>query len=116
LEFTRKDPTSKVAAEKSISIEINVNMFAYATLLLAGVGRDLTVVELVRATLGACSVVFESFLTSIRTGVPHCRDLVFAFVFDRFNLPEFQSPVHVPRIAEKKSPRLAGRIVPDLEA
>lgn len=58
LVFIQKGPIRKVAAEKSISVEIDVNMFAYTTLILAGVPRDVSVVEVVGATLGACSVMF----------------------------------------------------------
>lgn len=107
--------TSKFEAEKLISIEINVKMLAYATLLLAGIAKDLSVVEVVGATLGACGVIFQSFLTSLRTGVQQGRNLV--VVFDKFNLPLVHvRQFRVPPIAKKKSSRLAGSIVPHLEA
>ena len=75
-------------------------MVVYATLILAGVARDLSVVEVVGATLGAFSVVFQSFLTSLRTGVQHGRN--FVVVFNRFGLQLFQVyPLQEPRIGEE---------------
>ncbi len=47
-----------MAAEKLISIEIIENMLSDATLFLPGVARVLPVLEVVDATLSACSVIF----------------------------------------------------------
>lgn len=113
--FIRKELTIKFAAEKSVSIEINIKKFVYTILLLITVAGDRSGVDVARTRRRVCGVKSQSFLRSLGTGVQHGRNRI--VVFSRLILQIIQvCLLQAPRASEKKSPRLASSIVPDLEA